>query len=135
MLRRDAHRGLIGAIAAVLILTACSPPPVEPAEAGDCGDLVTVGVRLVEDYLAEVETLPSDVVLEDGPLPAELQILVRRGQELDVRVAELGCEPFEIGSRIREETADLTATTPAGELVLQVVRSEGFGPAPPATGE
>ena len=115
-------RTTIFSILMVVTVVACSAPPVEPADADDCADLVEVGVTLVREYFAGVELLPVEVFLGEEPAPPEFQILVERSAAFDVRMTDLGCDTGAVGDAVAERTIDLQPTTVAGEIFVQIVQ-------------
>jgi hypothetical protein len=114
----------------VTLFPACTPETLEPQAVETCDGLLPVGERIVEDYLAAIEDLPLAVLVGDEPMPPEMTQLNQRGAQLDERVARLECNVDGLNAEIAEATADLEATTPAGEAFLLIVRSGVVGSLP-----
>jgi hypothetical protein len=49
-----------------------------------------------------------------------------RAAAVDERAAELGCTQAELGELVRGRVAELQATTPIGELIIDGIRSGGL---------
>lgn len=131
-----APRPLRWLVVLVLVLTvaACTGDEnvPEPAEVEDCDGLVEVGAQLVRAYARLLDQVRIDDFADGRPIP-ELDELERIGGELDASVARLGCDPADLNRRIAAEVDDLVTDSPAGSVLLEVVRRGVITTGPPAT--
>ncbi|MBA2336284.1 MAG: hypothetical protein H0V96_00730 [Acidimicrobiia bacterium] len=127
-------------VAALMLAAAtagCSGDTVtEPAEVEDCDGLVEVGSQLVRAYADLLDEVRIDDFVDGEPI-AGLDELERIGGELDASVTRLGCDAADLNRRISAEVGDLITESPAGSVLLEVVRrgviTTGTTPTPAAT--
>ncbi len=93
----------------------------EPAEVEDCDGLVEVGAQLVRAYADLLDEVRIDDFVDGEPI-AGLDELERIGGELDASVTRLGCDATDLNRRISGEVGDLVTESPAGSVLLEVVR-------------
>ncbi|MDQ3781479.1 MAG: hypothetical protein M3349_00885 [Actinomycetota bacterium] len=93
----------------------------EPAEVEDCDGLVEVGAQLVRAYADLLDEVRIDDFVDGEPI-AGLDELERIGGELDASVTRLGCEAADLNRQISAEVGDLITESPAGSVLLEVVR-------------
>lgn|GEM_PF-2324017 len=128
-------RRWLAALGLVLTVAACTGSDEnvpEPAEVEDCDGLVEVGAQLVRAYARLLDQVRIDDFVEGEPIP-ELDELERIGGELDASVTRLGCDPADLNQRIAAEVDDLVTDSPAGSVLLEVVRRGVITTGPPAT--
>lgn len=114
-------------VMAALVVSACSPDPievvVEPERAQTCEDLIPTGEALAVQLLAALELVPLDVLTGDEPASGDLAALFAKGEEFDSRSAALGCDPTELNVAIMERVGDdLDPNSLAGVILLEIMR-------------
>lgn len=119
-------------VAVALIVSACSPDPievvVEPERAQTCDDLIPTGEALAVQLLAALELVPLDVLTGDEPATGDLADLLAKGGEFDSRSDALACDPTELNASIMERVGDdLDPNSLAGVILLEIMRG-GAGP-------
>lgn len=125
-------------LAAGLVAAACTGDPAsaplpEPVEVETCDGLVDVGVVYVERMVLALDGLGIDVLTGAAEPPVDVAALIDLGEELDQRVARLGCDVEALNAEIVEETGDLDAEgDPVVDLFLGIVRSGVVGDLPDA---
>ena len=120
----------VATLLAAAVLASCAPETLDPAAVDECGALVPIGQRLVEDYLVVVDQLSLDQITGAEQPPAELIELQIRGAALDRRVVALECDASVVNREIAAATAELSADSVAGATFLEVVRSGAVGRLP-----
>lgn len=128
----------MGVLSLFVLFTACTDPVVnleEPAEVDNCERLIPVGIELVNDYVYTLaETDLGATAGDAGLLPTSLVALNSRGQELDVRAADLNCDLDVLNRRIVESTAGIESDDPAVKAFLETVRGGVVAVASPIHG-
>lgn len=135
MAPRSAARYLAALSVVMVIVTSCSPDPieveVEPERAQSCDDLIPTGEALAVQLLAAVESVPLDVLTGDEPATGDLADLLAKGREYDTRSRILECDPEALNLAIMERVGDdLDPSSLAGVLLLEIMQG-GAGNAPP----
>jgi heat shock protein HslJ len=125
---KDSGRRAVMALLPLLLLgTACTDPVVfveEAAEVETCERLVPVGIELVSDYVYTLEETDLGPTGGDpAKLPESLRALNLRGEDLDRRAAELGCDLAALNGAIAEATAGLESSDLEAQVLLEAVRS------------
>ncbi len=116
-------------IALLFLAAACGDSSdADPATAETCAELVASGMVFVQDMLDAV----SDLSLDDiGALgddqPAAFDELSARAAEVESRGDELGCSDAELEAEFAQRVDDLEADGPFAQLILDGMKSEGFG--------
>ena len=128
----------MGVLSLLVLFTACTDPVVnleKPAEVDNCERLIPVGIELVNDYVYTLaETDLGATAGDAGLLPTSLVALNSRGQELDVRAADLDCDLDVLNRRIVESTAGIESDDPVVQAFLETVRSGVVAVASPIHG-
>jgi len=123
----------------LLLLGACTDPVLnvdEPAEVDSCDLLIAVGIELVNDYVYTMQD--TDLGATEGDpalLPESLIALNARGEELDKRVADLGCDAVAINAAVAEATAGIETDDPLVQVFLDSVRGGIVAPLLPTDGD
>jgi len=138
-MRRSGRTGLIVVLPLVLLLASCTEPVVnveEPEEVDSCEWLVPVGIELVNDYVYTLEEVDLGATRGDPELlPEAIIALNLRGEELDRRVAELGCDAVIINDAIAVATAGIESDDPVIRVFLESVRGGIVAPLLPTQGD
>ena len=118
-------------LSVAVTMAACggSGGPASPAEAENCAELVETGMVFVQDMLDAVSELSlADIGdLGEDELPPAFDELQARSEELESRGDELGCTDDELEAEFARRVGDLEADGPFAQLILEGMRSEGFG--------
>ncbi len=116
--------------AGLLVFAACGDSgggSDDPADATSCDDLVDSGLVLLQDALDALSELSLEDIatLEDDP--EALQDLETRGEALQTRATELGCDESELSASLSERVDELEANGPFAELILEGIKDDpGF---------
>ncbi|MCP3973441.1 MAG: hypothetical protein GY720_02980 [bacterium] len=131
--RFGAYRATILLAAAVVLLSACSPDPievvVEPERAETCSDLIPTGTALAVQLLAAIESIPIDVLTGDAPAQGQFADLLAIGRQFDAKADSLGCDPSELNAEIMAAVGERPEPGSfAGVLLLEIM--QGASPDP-----
>lgn len=105
--------------------TSTSTPPVsttpttDPGE--DCRRLAEDAAAYLEEVVDELEGVTADELADRSRWPAALRDLKERGEELDRRTAELGCDLGAVQQEVVLRAAELSAEGPLARLLLDLL--------------
>ncbi len=131
---------MVGAVASVLILPACTGdelPVAVPVDVETCDELVDVSVQLVEVWVDVLTEVPIDELLTGEP-PPEFVELADIGADLDERASRLGCDPQQMNDEVLAQLAerDMETEGAVADLLLEIVEGgvvSDLPPPPPTT--
>ncbi len=113
-------------VVAMLAFTACGDSgggSDDPGDATNCDELVSSGLALFQDVLDAMSGLSlADLASEEEP--AALQDLESRGEELDQRASELGCDEDELSADLLDRIDELDAEGEVAEFFLEQLKSD-----------
>ena len=96
---------------------------VENAET--CADLMDAFMPIMQEVLDTVSDMSiSDMMADEEP--EFLGDFEERLDAIEVKSEELDCQEDELNVLLEERIDQLTATGPVGELLLELIREEGF---------
>lgn len=108
----------------MFVVTACtSNAPPDPARVDTCADMVSAATKLIEQYLDAVSDQPLEVVTGEVPPTERIAELDAVSAGFDQRIAQLGCDPADVSAGVIANLAEVEPENPAGELLLDLVRS------------
>lgn len=136
--RFGASHAVAAALAAAVLLGACSPDPievaVEPERAETCSDLVPTGTALAVQLLAAIESIPIDVLTGETPADGAFAELLNIGRLFDAKADSLGCDPAQLNAEIMDAVGDRPEPGSfAGVLLLEIMQGISSDPAPQPT--
>jgi heat shock protein HslJ len=123
------RKSILGILPLLLFVASCDSPvtvvvEAEPEEVETCEWLIPIGIELVNDYFYTLEETDLGVTGGDVTLlPTSIVALNTRGEELDRRAAELGCDLDELNRGIVGATEGLESTDPVVQVFLETVRA------------
>lgn len=123
------RKSILGILPLLLFAASCDNPvtvvvEAEPEEVETCEWLIPIGIELVNDYFYTLED--TDLGATGGDvtmLPTSLVALNTRGEDLDRRAAELGCDLDELNRGIVGATEGLESNDPVVQVFLETVRT------------
>jgi len=123
----------------LLFLGACTDPVInvdEPAEVDSCDFLIAVGIELVNDYVYTMQDTDLGATGGDPALlPEALIALNARGEELDQRVVDLGCDAVAINAAVAEATGGIETDDPLVQVFLESLQGGIVAPLLPTDGD
>jgi hypothetical protein len=135
--RRAAWVTLIACLVLCLLLAACSGGGTLPASTStsivpvsttpttdpgaDCRRLAADAVEYLEDVVAALEGVSVSELADRSRWPDVLVELEQRGEEMDERAAELGCDPGAVQQEVVLRAATLEARGPIARLLLDLL--------------
>jgi hypothetical protein len=94
-------------------------PTTDPG--ADCRQLAEEAVSYLEDVVAALEGVDAAQLADRTRWPAPLAELEQRGEELDGRAAELGCDPGAVQQEVVLRAASLQAEGPLARFLLDLL--------------
>jgi hypothetical protein len=127
----------IATLALVGLLAACSGGGVAPTTpssstipvsttpttdpGADCRRLAEDAVAYLEDVVAQLDGITADQLADRAQWPDALLDLEARGEELDRRTADLGCDLGTVQQDVILRAAELQGHGPLGRLLLDLL--------------
>lgn len=126
------------ALALVFLAAACSagrgempitstsstaPPVTTPTTdpGADCRQVAEDAVSYLEDAVADLDDVSAAQLADRAQWPESLRELEARGEELDRRVSDLGCDLGAVQQEVVLRAAELSAQGPLGRLLLDLL--------------
>jgi hypothetical protein len=112
-----------GGMAPITAVTSTTPVSTTPTTdpGADCRRLAEDAVAYLEDVVAELENVTSSQLADRTQWPDALTGLETRGEELDRRGDELGCDPGAVQQEVVLRAAALEAQGPVARLLLDLL--------------
>lgn len=94
-------------------------PTTDPGT--DCRRLAEDAVAYLEDVVAELDGITASQLADRAQWPDALVDLEARGEELDRRVADLGCDLGAVQQEVILRASELQAQGPVARLLLDLL--------------
>jgi hypothetical protein len=105
--------------------TSSSAPPVSTTPTtdpgADCRRLAEDAVAYLEDVVEELDGITADQLTDRSQWPDALLDIEARGEELDRRTTDLGCDLGAVQQEVVLRAAELQAQGPLGRLLLDLL--------------
>lgn len=111
--------GTVPTIPAVSTTPVSTTPTTDPG--ADCRRLAEDAVAYLDEVVAELEKVTPAQLADRGQWPEALAGLEARGEELDRRGDELGCDPGAVQQEVLVRAAVLDARGPVARLLLDLL--------------